>query len=114
MKYMNNKQKGNLGETIAIKYLTNKGYEILEHQYRTYKGEIDIICKYKNYYIFVEVKYRKDLKMGSPLESINYKKISKIKNVANYYIFKNKLTGNFRFDVIGILDKEIQHIENAF
>lgn len=110
-----NFEKGRNGEKLAEGYLRKLGYDILEKNYSIAQGEIDIIAKYEEYYIFVEVKYRKSLENGYPREAVGKVKQRKIKNVALYYISKNELLDNdFRFDVIEVLGNEINHIENAF
>ena len=55
---MNNKEKGDLGEVIALKYLIKSGAEILERNYKIKTGEIDIIAKVDNELVFIEVKSR--------------------------------------------------------
>ncbi len=111
---MNNRKIGNIGEDIAKKYLENLGYEIVETQYYTPYGEIDIIAKQNNTISFVEVKYRKSSVKGSPFEAINKKKQTKIINSANHYIQENSIDYDMRFDAIGILGEEVTHIVNAF
>lgn len=109
---------GTRGEIIASNYLINKGYTIVERNYKNKIGEIDIIAKQGNIIVFVEVKTRMSRGFGDPLEAVNYKKQQKIKNVATSYLMKvKKLNSLCRFDVISILgdaDEEIVHIENAF
>ncbi|MGL5694331.1 MAG: YraN family protein [Peptostreptococcaceae bacterium] len=114
---MNNKQKGDLGESIALKYLINNGAEIIEKNYKIRSGEIDIIAKVNNELVFVEVKSRSNVRYGYPAEAVNNKKINKILNVAKYYILVNNLYNiPTRFDVIEIFFKEdkVNHIVNAF
>lgn len=114
---MNNKQKGNLGELIALNYLFRDGAEILEKNYKIKTGEIDIIAKIENELVFIEVKSRSSLRYGYPAEAVNYKKISKISNVAKYYISTNNLYDiPIRFDVIEVYfnENKINHITNAF
>ncbi|HCQ5548944.1 TPA: YraN family protein [Clostridioides difficile] len=114
---MNNKEKGDFGEEIAVNYLLSKGARILEKNYRLKIGEIDIIAKMGREVIFVEVKSRSNIKFGYPCESISYKKRKKIIGIANYYIIKNNLNNTpVRFDVIEVylLEKRINHIVNAF
>lgn len=109
---------GKAGEALATSYLKKKKYKILELNYHNQIGEIDIIAKDKKYIVFIEVKTRKSRAFGDPLEAINIEKQHKIKQVAQLYLLKNKLTDKeYRFDVISILgndDYEINHIENAF
>lgn len=114
---MNNKEKGYLGEQIALKYLLKKGAQILHSNYRIKIGEVDIIAKINNELVFVEVKSRSTLKFGYPSEAVNYKKKRRISNVAQYYILANNLHNiPIRFDVIEVYfnDKKINHIINAF
>lgn len=111
----NNYTKGKLYEKFAIEYLLKKDYKILYQNYKNIYGEIDIVALLQDYIIFVEVKYRKTSKFGLPKEAVNFKKQTKIKNVALFFIEQYNITDkNFRFDVIEILDKNITHIENAF
>lgn len=113
---MNKRKCGAEYENIAIKYLQQKGLWILEHNYRTRYGEIDIICKENEYIVFIEVKYRKNLKSGSPLEAVNQRKQQIIRKVADYYRMKNQISefSAMRFDVVGICGEEITWIKNAF
>ena len=114
---MNNIQKGKIGESIALKYLINNKANILETNYRINSGEIDIIAKFNEELVFIEVKSRTNIKFGHPSEAVDYKKIRKIINTAKYYLLKNNLNDvPIRFDVIEIYlkDKKINHIVNAF
>ena len=114
---MNNKEKGDLGELIALKYLTKSGAEIIEKNYKIKTGDIDIIAKIDNELVFIEVKSRSNIRYGYPAEAVNYKKIKKISNVARYYILMNHFNDvPIRFDVIEIYfnENKINHIVNAF
>ncbi|WP_148556331.1 YraN family protein [Terrisporobacter glycolicus] len=114
---MNNIEKGKLGEEIALKYIISKGGKVIEKNYRTKIGEVDIIAKLNGELVFVEVKSRSNINYGYPSESVNYKKKRKITNVAKYYIIDNSLENlSIRFDVIEIYfnEKKINHIVNAF
>lgn len=109
---------GKQGEKIAVEYLRKNHYKIVCTNYRCRFGEIDIIA-YKNYtYIFVEVKTRKNLSFGRPIEAIDYKKKMHLLRTAQYYIQVAHLNDcKFRFDVIEIMilsntSPEITHIKN--
>lgn len=112
----NKRQTGTSYEIKAEEYLIQKGYKILERNFRNRGGEIDIIAKDGEYFCFVEVKYRRTNDYGSPLEAVNYHKQNQIRKVANYYLMKNKLSEwtPCRFDVIAFVGDEMTHIENAF
>ena len=115
MKKEFNSIQGSIGEFNAIKYLENKKYKILEKNYKNKLGEIDIIASFKNTIVFIEVKRRITLAFGRPSEAVGVYKQQKIRKIASLYLIKNKLTNSpCRFDVIEVLDNEINHIENAF
>ena len=114
---MNNIRKGKKGEDIACGYLRRHGYRILNRNYKTDIGEIDIVATDENTLIFVEVKSRTSDGFGSPSEAVNYFKRNKINQVASQYIKKFMLFGvDVRFDVIEVYlsDNSVNHIENAF
>lgn len=113
---VNKRQTGTSYEIKAEEYLMQKGYKILEHNFRNRTGEIDIIAKDGEYFCFIEVKYRTTNDFGSPLEAVDYRKQNQIRKVAMYYLMKNKLSEwtPCRFDVIGFEGEKMTHIENAF
>lgn len=111
---------GKEGEAIVCNYLKQQGLKIIETNYRNPIGEIDIIAKEGEIFVFVEVKTRSSLKFGLPREAINYYKIQKIKNVALSYLKYKRLLHkvSIRFDCVEIignkLDYEINHLKNIF
>lgn len=112
----NNRQKGTLYEEKAKEYLLQKGYQILEQNFRIQSGEIDIIAMEGEILCFIEVKYRTTNAYGTPLEAVDFHKQTQIRKTAKYYLTKHG--GNewtpCRFDVIGFEGETITHIENAF
>lgn len=107
------------GEGIAARYLQDKGYKILDRNYYTRNGELDIICEKDGKLVFVEVKTRKSTKFGSPEEAITRKKINHLRQAALIYLKTvERPYQEIRFDVIAILidgnEKTINHIEQAF
>ncbi|MEW8972807.1 MAG: YraN family protein [Tissierellaceae bacterium] len=115
---MDNIKKGRVGEGVARKYLLDKGYRILESNYRNRIGEIDIIAFYRGVLVFVEVKTRTNTNFGYAYEAVNRKKQLKIINTSMIYV-KSKGYGNIqlRYDIIEVYltgKSEINHIENAF
>ncbi|WFD08963.1 YraN family protein [Tepidibacter hydrothermalis] len=114
---MNNKEKGILGEKIACNYLIKNNFHILEKNYRTKIGEIDLIALKGNKISFIEVKSRNSINYGYPCEAVNYKKQRKIISTATQYIkYKNINNMDIGFDVIEVYlrNNNINHIENAF
>lgn len=113
---LNKRAVGTAYEKQAGKYLEQRGYRIMEYNFRCRSGEIDIIAKDGEYLVFVEVKYRRDTRSGSPLEAVDYKKQRIIGRTASYYCHTHGYgeTTPCRFDVVAILGEEIQVIANAF
>lgn len=105
---------GKEGEEIAIDYLLSKGYKILEKNFRTSFGEIDIIAKHGDYIVVIEVKTRMSDRFGEPQLSVNRKKQEKLKKLALFYLTRLGKDHPVRFDVIAIKNSKIEHIENAF
>lgn len=113
---MNTRKTGAEYEELAADYLKQQGIRILERNYRNRIGEIDLIGRDKEYLIFFEVKYRKNLKTGSPAEAVTAAKQKKICRVADYYRLTHGI-GEFcavRYDVISICNMEITWYQNAF
>ena len=106
---------GRAGELKAVDYLKGKGYKILETNFKTRIGEIDIIAQDDEYTVFVEVKTRVDDAYGAPSEAVGKRKREKYEKVATEYLIKNKNTDvPCRFDVIEIENGKINHITDAF
>ena len=109
---------GKQGEEIAEKYLMDKGYEILERNWRNRHKEIDIIAKDGRFLVIVEVKTRKSSNYGEPDIAVNKQKQRLLIYAANAYIFRNNMDIDTRFDIISIVFKDgkpvIDHIEDAF
>ena len=111
----NNNIIGRSGEEKALTYLKKNRYKILETNYKNALGEIDIICRKRKTIIFVEVKSRTDDYFGRPSEAVNISKQNKIRGVALSYLkYKKKTDSLVRFDVIEVLENNINHIENCF
>ncbi len=113
------KRIGNKGESIAEEYLKQKGYKIIQRNYRCRFGEIDIIAKDGNTVVFTEVRTKQNNNFGSPQESITPAKIEKISKASLSFIQEKKMAGfSYRFDLIAITFSQgrqnIEHIENAF
>ena len=99
---------GKLGEKKATEFLKGKGYKILETNYKTRVGEIDVIAKDGEYVVFIEVKTRTGTKFGMPSEAVNRQKQTKYFSIASEYLIKNRLEeAKCRFDVIEVLNNEI-------
>jgi putative endonuclease len=110
---------GTKGESLAAWYLKKKGYKIIEQNYRSHLGEIDIIAKEKKTIVFVEVKSRRSVRFGSPKWAVTPKKQRKISMVALYYLKTTRQTDvKARFDVVAVTsnrdEPQIEIVKNAF
>lgn len=103
------------GEELAINYLKKDGYKIIERNYRSPFGEIDIIAISGDVLVFVEVKRRDSKTFGNSLSAITEDKKKKIVMTALYYLKKEKKEAKkVRFDVVGIDEKSVKIVKNAF
>ena len=115
---MHNRELGNWGEEQASEFLRKEGYEIIERNFFSYQGEIDIIAKDKNELVFCEVKTRRNVNFGMPADSVNFYKKKHIYATAKYYLYKNNLNKVFvRFDIIEVYlinhKIKINHLKNV-
>lgn len=111
----NKRQLGKHYEQLAGQYLELQGYEILEYNFYSRSGEIDIIAKQDGYLVFIEVKYRKSKVVGHPLEAVSIQKQRTISKCAMFYMKTHGLEYMpVRFDVVGVLGEDIVVIPNAF
>lgn len=112
-----NQKIGKWGEEAGAAYLTRRGYEIITRNARTPYGEIDIVAKQADVYIFVEVKTRTSNKMGLPEESVNLRKQAHMYACAEHYAAEHAVD-HWQIDVISVegkvgLEPKITHFENA-
>lgn len=109
---------GRKGEDLALVLCREKGFIIVEQNYRTPMGEIDIIAKDGELYVFIEVKTRRGNAYGAPFEAVTQRKREKIKKVALSYMKRFKKEVPARFDVISISMKgnipSLDYIQDAF
>lgn len=117
-----NKNLGDFGEYVAADFLEAKGYHILEKNYNTRGGELDLVVEDKQWLIFVEVKTRKGIKYGTPSEAVNWKKQQHMLSAARNYLHQNPTRKEIRFDIIEIIAwmaddtphlEHINHMENV-
>ena len=109
---------GKLGEELAVAFLEENGYEILETNWVFQKAEIDIIAQKENVLAVVEVKTRSSIEFGLPQDFVKPKKIQLLVKAVNEYVISNDLDVEVRLDIIAISKEEkefkIEHIEDAF
>lgn len=114
-----NKSKGDHGEQIATDFLLEKGFSILERNWRHHHLEVDIIASKDGLLHIVEVKTRYSLRFGRPEESITKDKMQFLKNAAEAYQYRNPFWKYLQFDVIAITlvnekPREVFMIEDVY
>lgn len=112
-------KKGREGEDKACSYLKKLGYRIIERNFKTNFGEIDIVARHKKCTVFVEVKARKSDSFAMPEENVGLKKQRRIIKSAEVYLLERGLyETECRFDVVSLTGEdsraEIKLIRNAF
>jgi putative endonuclease len=113
---------GREGESTAVTFLKKKGYRILEKNFCSKLGEIDIIAEHEGLLVFFEVKARADHKFGHPFNAVNSAKQKKIIQTAQSFLVSKRIIDQpMRFDVIGMTSDpespdslKVEHLENAF
>ena len=94
---------GRRGEDLAAQYLIEHGYRILDRNWRCSSGELDIVAGAGPTVVVVEVKTRRSLKFGPPLESITAAKASRLRDLARLWMRATETRGAVRIDAIGIV-----------
>jgi putative endonuclease len=113
------KRYGQSSEQIAARFLKRNGYKIIERNYRTALGEIDIVARHKGVLVFVEVKARRTGRFGHPAAAVTTAKQRKISMAALVYLKANRaMEKPARFDVVSIMQTDgppqVEVITNAF
>jgi putative endonuclease len=113
------RQLGDYGEDLAAAALRQQGYKILERNFVTPLGEIDLIARQGKMVVVVEVKTRKSIRFGSPQEGVSATKQGRLRRLAEYYLKAKRLTGSpVRFDVVAVTlagdEPQVEIIPNAF
>ncbi len=118
-----NKIAGNCGEIIAAEYLKKKKYKIIERNFSSQYGEIDIIAQKGEDIVFVEVKTRSSQEFGTPAQAVTYYKKRNFVNTAKWYLVLNPTELNIRFDIIEVFGvftgdtfavENVNHLEQVF
>ncbi len=115
---MNTKPLGRKGENLAASHLRDRGWEILERNYRTRLGEIDLVCRDHDTIVFVEVKARTSADFARPDESVTHRKQAKLRRLVEEYLVTHRLeSADVRLDVLGVTlgpqRPEFEHIVGA-
>jgi putative endonuclease len=115
---VNTRPLGAKGERLAASYLQDRGWEVLERNYRCWLGEIDLVCRDHGTIVFVEVKTRTSTDFARPDESVTHRKQAKLRRLVEEYLVTHHLeSADVRFDVLGVSAgsrrPEFEHIKGA-
>lgn len=103
-RHYSRQELGKWGEELAAALLLSRGFAILNNNYHTPDGEIDLIAKKGDELIFVEVKTRRNTMLSYPEEAINDEKIDHLENAAGWYLLQHpEFEQNWRLDVITVI-----------
>lgn len=109
---------GEKGEQLAVDFLIEHGYKILERNYRYDRAEVDIIAQIDTTLVAVEVKTRSTIDFGNPQDFVKPKQIKSLVKVIDFYVNDNALDVEVRFDIVAIVKQgkstHIEHLPNAF
>jgi putative endonuclease len=116
---LKNRSSGAWGEELALRFLSRRGYTLVERNYRTRYGELDLIVRHGTTLVFVEVKLRRGTGFGDPLEAVTPRKQATIRSLAERYLLQREPAfDTVRFDVVGILvgkdAARVRHVKDAF
>lgn len=109
---------GKRGEKAAAAFLEQRGYTLLERNYRYLKAEVDLVARKGDVLAFVEVKSRKSDDYGPVAETVTAKKIKLMVMAADHYVVERDLDVEVRFDIVTVTENhgrlELEHLKSAF
>jgi putative endonuclease len=111
-------ETGKKGEDLAVKFLEEKGFEIIERNFRWKRYEIDIVAKKEPFLVFVEVKTKTNTTFGYPEDDVTPRKAAQVMAAAEEYVYATGWKKEIRFDIVAVVLKgdlvEIEHILDGF
>lgn len=112
---LSKRARGAFGERLAATAYRRRGAEVIDRNWRTSTGELDLVVREGATYVFCEVKTRRSRRYGSPLEAVTAEKQQRIRRLAAQWLRAHEVHGvDIRFDVVSIVGTEIDLVERAF
>ena len=105
---------GYAAENRACDYLTGQGLQLIERNFHSRRGELDLIMRDGEVWVFVEVRQRSSRRYGSAAETVSYRKQTRLLHAASYYLQSRRIEAPCRFDVIAIDGGDLTWIKDAF
>ncbi len=100
-----NREVGDAAEDRALSHLVDRGLRLVERNYRCRSGEIDLIMRDGEHLVFVEVRFRRQGRFGSAVDTVDHRKQRKLTTAASHYLLSRGVDRPCRFDVISLDDR---------
>lgn len=106
-------ERGQRAEDAAVQYIKGQGYRVLERNFRSPLGELDIIASHEGCLVFLEVRSRRGTRFGLPQETVNRAKQARVRRMASLYLkLKGAGTLPCRFDVVGVIFDQYDNVQS--
>lgn len=106
--------QGQQAERQAQQYLIDQGLILIDKNVRYPFGELDLVMRQGDAWVFVEVKYRSSEQFGGAVAALSAKKMSRLQKAANCYLQQNRIQASCRFDLVAIDKQQIRWLKNVF
>ena len=110
-----NRARGRWGEDLAAAHYRRLGYHVVDRNWRCAVGELDLVVRHGNLFVFSEVKARRSDRYGSAATAVDHRKQRRIRGLAVEWLRAHDVSGvDLRFDVVAITGTRLDLIESAF
>jgi putative endonuclease len=113
-------RRGDAAEQLACDHLLDRGLSLVERNYRSPHGEIDLVMQAPGTLVFVEVRYRRAAQFGTPAETVDVRKQARLRATAEHFLQRHPqgCKSACRFDIVAVsgegADARLEWLQNAF